>query len=114
MYKFAGNALPEGLRASNYPVFDTVNNPNAHNNHSFVPENVSVKDGWLNLKVPGGQTSNSISCAEVTTTASNILFASVRVKAKLSGEPGVVNGKKATSAQLKPCLNLNRIVLLSQ
>ena len=85
------------LQRNGYPVFDTVNNPNARYNHSWSPDNVAVEDGYMVLKVPGGQITSPILCAEVQTVATNIQYASVRTKAILTSVPGVVDGKLVTS-----------------
>ena len=85
--------LPSWLVASDNTVQDTSSNPNALYDHRFVPGNVAVSGGYLNLKVPGGQTSGPIRSAEVATSISNILYASVRVNAILTSEPGVVDGR---------------------
>jgi hypothetical protein len=90
-YTFESGISTE-LQRSGYPVFDTVGNPNAIYNHSYAPENVAIEDGYLVLTVPGGQTTSPILCAEVQTVATNIKYASVRTKAILTSEPGVVDG----------------------
>lgn len=91
-WTFTGSTLPSGLQASDYTVTDTAGNPQAKYDHSFIPGNVKVSGGYLQLKVPGGQTKSPITCAEVTTSASNILYASARINAILTSEPGVVDG----------------------
>ena len=85
--------FPTDLQRSGYPVFDTVGNPNAVYNHSYVPENVVLADGYMVLTVPGGQNTSPILCAEVQTVATNIQYASVRTTAILTQEPGVVDGE---------------------
>lgn len=94
-YNFPGTTLPSGLLASAYTVNDKESTPTAKYNHRFTPQNVAVRDGYLVLTVPGGQKpsfSNPATCGEVTTSASNILYASVRTHAILTQEPGVVDG----------------------
>jgi len=80
------NTLPDGLIASNYDV----GNPPYQTNYS--PSNAVVRDGYLELIVPGGQGSGGISSGQVEMTESNILYASVRTVAILSQPAGVCNG----------------------
>ncbi|KAK2000969.1 concanavalin A-like lectin/glucanase [Colletotrichum falcatum] len=84
IFDFAGRtSLPDGLYASTWPIGDT---------HRFDASNVVVDGGYLNLKVPGGQTAKPYSSAEVSTTFSNIKYASVRTVAIFSEPAGVCNG----------------------
>ena len=76
------NGIPNGLAVSNYPS----------GAHSFTRDNAFVSDGYLQLKVPGGQAIGNVLCGEVTTTVSNILHGSVRTVAILSQPAGIVNG----------------------
>ncbi|KAK1992178.1 concanavalin A-like lectin/glucanase [Colletotrichum falcatum] len=78
-----GAALPQGLHASQYPVSDT---------HEYLPQNVFIRGGYLNLRVEGGQTAKPYRSGEVTTMATNIKYASVRTVAIFSETPGVCNG----------------------
>ncbi|KAK2056660.1 concanavalin A-like lectin/glucanase [Colletotrichum caudatum] len=78
-----GARLPKGLRASKYPVGDT---------HEYLPRNVFIQGGYLNLRVEGGQTAQPYRGGEVTTTVSNIKLASVRTTAIFTETPGVCNG----------------------
>lgn len=87
-YTFTGSSLPSGLAASNWGISD----PGAPFNHVFTPANAYVSGGYLNLKVPGGQTNSPLSAGEVSTTVSNIFHASVRTVAVLTDVPGVCNG----------------------
>ncbi|RMD41760.1 hypothetical protein DV735_g3363, partial [Chaetothyriales sp. CBS 134920] len=94
VYTFSGNSLPEGLVASDYVVKDTSNG--APFDHQFTPDNVRVANGYLNLFVPGGQSPSrdeALKCAEVVTTMSNILHASVRTDAIFSDVAGTCHGK---------------------
>lgn len=100
VYTFDGKTLPHGLYPSNYTVAcrDTVPPIQIPYNEQFDPANVRVAQGFLNLKVPGGQAptdanNNAISCAEVTTSANNILYGSVRTRAIFSSEPGTCHGQ---------------------
>lgn len=81
-WNFESGSLPEGLSKSQYPVGQT---------HQYTAENAVVRDGYLELLVPGGQ-SQPISCGEVVTDERNILHASVRTVAILTETPGVCNG----------------------
>ena len=84
VFTFPGNKLPKGLTASNYPAGDS---------HSFLPANVKVRNNYLELHVPGGQTKMPYKCAEVITDVQNIKYASVRTTAIVSVPAGVCNGK---------------------
>lgn len=103
VYTFADNVWPkQGLMSSNdQPIRDQ--NHGAPYNHIFLSSNVVVADGYLQIKVPGGQTpstaqgaditaQNAISAGEVTTTDNGILYASVRTHATFSTVPGTVQG----------------------
>ena len=81
-YTFLSSSLPAGLYASSFQVGKPPYT------HLFQPKNVVLSPPYLHLIVPGGQTSFPISSAELTTTASNILYASVRTTAILSTVPG--------------------------
>jgi hypothetical protein len=87
-FEFLGSTLPTGLSASEYKVGKIPNQ------HEYLPSNVEVSGGFLNLKVKGGQSgaAGPICGAEVTT---DFTIASARVEtyAILSEVPGVVNGK---------------------
>ncbi|KAK5943856.1 hypothetical protein PMZ80_003137 [Knufia obscura] len=90
-YTFPGTTLPEGLHRS--PDLIRDQDYGAPYNHIFEAKNVVVKDGFLNIIVPGGQNpasapNQAISSAEVFTTESDILYASVRTHAIFSTEPG--------------------------
>ena len=82
-FTFEGSSLPSDLVASNYQA----------GGHSFSSANAVVGDGYLQLKVPGGQAVGSVLCGEVSTTMTNILYGSVRTFAILSQPAGTVNGK---------------------
>lgn len=59
----------------------------------YQKENVVVKDGTMQLKVPGGQSQAPIRGAEVVTMEENIFYASVRTWMQIDPEPGVCSGK---------------------
>ncbi|CAN8096084.1 unnamed protein product [Discula destructiva] len=85
VFDFAeATSLPDGLYASTWPIGTET---------QYEASNVVVGGGYLNLKVPGGQTAPPYSSAEVSTTVSNILYASVRTVAILSEPAGVCNGQ---------------------
>ena len=88
-FVFDGNSLPDGLAASNYPA----------GAHTFSSANAFVSDGYLQLKVPGGQAIGNVACGEVSTTMTNILYGSVRTVAILSRPAGTVNGSFGISFQ---------------
>ncbi|GIZ42605.1 hypothetical protein CKM354_000586500 [Cercospora kikuchii] len=94
-FTFTGSALPPELTPSTWPVYED-SNPNAKYDRIFEEKNVVVRDGFLELRVPGGQKPTDggrgpISCAEVGTTF-EVKYASVKTYAILSEEPGVCNG----------------------
>lgn len=95
-YTFDDNKFPDDLYISEYTV-DDVDAPDstAKFNHIFESKNVVVRNKILRLTVPGDQHPSSddpASCAEVGTEATDILYASVRTRAKLTSEPGVCDG----------------------
>lgn len=95
-FTFTGSALPPELTPSTWPVYED-SNPNAKYDRIFEEKNVVVRDGFLELRVPGGQKPTDggrgpISCAEVGTTF-EVKYASVKTYAILSEEPGVCNGR---------------------
>ena len=57
----------------------------------YTIDNLAVKDGTLQLKVPGGQTASPILGAEVSTTEKNILYGSVRTMMQISSVSGTVS-----------------------
>jgi len=62
-------------------------------NRQFSPQNVAlVSGGILALTVPGGQTTDPISSAEIQTFAKDILYGSVRTVAKTSSVGGTTHG----------------------
>lgn len=95
-YTFTGNALPAGLYASDQQLIrDQANG--APYNHKFLASNVLVRDGYLQIKVPGGQkpataTDTAITAGEVFTGEQNILYGSVRTRIIFSTEPGTCQG----------------------
>ncbi|KAI9654159.1 MAG: hypothetical protein M1831_005513 [Alyxoria varia] len=84
-YNFSSvDALPDGLKVSDYP---SGGDSDAPATHTFLKENVAVKDGYLELRVPGGQRS-TIKSAEVQTAVEDMVQASVRMTAILSAVEG--------------------------
>ncbi|KEF55307.1 uncharacterized protein A1O9_08961 [Exophiala aquamarina CBS 119918] len=94
VYTFNGDTLPEGLFKSDYPVQDSERDmdegvPQIPYNHRFEPENVQIRNGSLYLRVPGRQKprkrqNKEISSAQIETTETHILHASVRTRARFS------------------------------
>src|ERR1700761_2275579 len=78
-FTFTGNTLPSGLQISTY----TVGASGGYKARQFAEKNAVVAGGYLNLTVPGGQTGNTISCGQITTTF-NVLHASVKTYAILT------------------------------
>ena len=84
-YNFSSlDAIPQGLQVSDYPGGGDSDAPATH---TFSKDNVAVKDGYLELRVPGGQ-SSTIKSAEVSTAVEDMLHASVRMTAILSAVEG--------------------------
>jgi hypothetical protein len=86
-FEFSGSTLPTGLSASNYKVGKIPNQ------HEYISDNVKVSGGFLNLKVNGGQSTDTAICSGEVVTDFTISSASVETYAILTGVPGVVNGK---------------------
>lgn len=83
------NALPSNTLAySNDSIPSTTST--SYSQH-YTSDNVAVKDGALQLKVPGGQTTSPILGAEVYTTEESILYASVRTMMQISSVSGTVS-----------------------
>lgn len=104
IYTFNGSTLPEGLFKSDYPVLDSERYmgegvPPIPYNHRFEPENVQIRNGSLFLRVPGRQRprkhpNKEISSAQIETTETKILYASVRTRARFSRVPGTCHGTR--------------------
>lgn len=90
IYSFDGSALPDGL----YPNTDQVGG--APFTRCYEASLISVSGGYLNLRVPGRQSSGPIRGAGINTRANNILYASVRTRAIFSTVPGTVQSTRAT------------------
>lgn len=86
-YSFDGDTLPAGLHKNT----DTVGGTPFY--RTYDPSLATVSDGYLILKVPGGQTSSPIRGAGIETDAHDILYASVRTQAIFSSVPGTVQSK---------------------
>ncbi|KAF5023473.1 hypothetical protein F66182_4473 [Fusarium sp. NRRL 66182] len=84
VWTFTGKTLPEGLYASDYPVGKT---------HVYKSSGVTLRNGYLELTVKGGQKAKPYKCAEIATEVDNIKYASVRTVAILSEPAGVCNGE---------------------
>lgn len=88
-WTFNGEILPDGLRKSTWTI---KGGPKALFDHKYEESNVYHYDSFLNLVVPGGQKQGPIRCAEVSSTVSDILYASVEVRAIFSQTPGTCVG----------------------
>lgn len=93
-FTFPGTTLPTGLTISTYPVEEdkVTNGQGPKYDRIFERKNVVVRNGFMELRVPGGQTKNPISCAEVGTTF-EVQYGSIRTYAILAEEHGVCNGR---------------------
>lgn len=83
--------LPDGLYISADPPIAASGQ--AKYARQSLPSNVDISNGFLEIKVPGGQnpTNNTLTYGEVH-TAANILYGSVRTYATLSSEIGTCQG----------------------
>ena len=83
------NDFPTGdLAISNYGIEAGT----APYSQMYNSDQVSIYDGTLQLKVPGGQTTSPIYGAEVQTTVQDILYGSVRTTVQVSEVPGTCHG----------------------
>ncbi|MCJ1284794.1 hypothetical protein MMC26_004130 [Xylographa opegraphella] len=64
----------------------------APHSQMYTSDQVSIYDGTLQLKVPGGQTTSPIYGAEIQTTVQDILYGSVRTTVQISEVPGTCHG----------------------
>ena len=104
-YTFGSGKLPAGLKVTSQTV----------GNHIFEVDNVSIKGGFLQLLVPGGQTVKPYSTAQVVTVVDNIKYASIRTQAILTPASGVCNGRYASlQSTCGLLLTPSRLLLLRQ
>jgi len=82
------NTLPAGLAAS-----DDTTVGDLPYSQVYEASNVVVRDGFMQLMVPGGQTEAPYSSAQVMTEETDIMYASVRTTAILASPAGTVNGE---------------------
>ncbi|KAI5476568.1 glycoside hydrolase family 16 protein [Pseudohyphozyma bogoriensis] len=73
------------IAVSDYTVGTTPNE------HAFVPDNVAIVDGVLQLTVSGGAGSGTVPSAEIATNF-KVLYANITTRAKASSVPGVCHG----------------------
>ncbi|MCJ1296956.1 hypothetical protein MMC34_008525 [Xylographa carneopallida] len=64
----------------------------APHSQMYNSDQVSIYEGTLQLKVPGGQTASPIYGAEVQTSVQDILYGSVRTTIQVSEVPGTCHG----------------------
>ena len=85
-------------RTSIFPTADlvisnySIEAGTAPHSQMYNSDQVSIRDGTLQLKVPGGQTTSPIYGAEVQTTVQDILYGSVRTTVQVSEVPGTCHG----------------------
>ena len=89
------NGMPDGLESANYVVEGTA--AGAPYDHQFVPQNVFVDDGILNLRVsavPQKQQKKGlvVKSGEVSTIEKNLKYGSVRTVASFSKVKGSCHG----------------------
>ena len=89
VYTFESGALPQGLEASNNEAEQL---PNGKYMRKMDSSQVSFSGGFLELKVPGGQTQSPILGGEVRTTDGSIMYGSVTTTAILDTVEGVCHG----------------------
>jgi len=97
-YTFSANAaFPSGLHKSTEFHEDTKNpDLKAKYDQQYTPDNAKVVGDTLALYVQGPPHQNPVKCGQVTTINQKIMYGSFKVRAKLSNEPGVVNGKRTS------------------
>jgi len=76
------------MSRSNY---GPVNDPETGIGHTFVPENIALGDGALELKVSAYQNDNNVISSELVVDEL-FKYASVRVVQKSSTTPGICEG----------------------
>lgn len=90
----SGTALPTNLIRASYSV---LNGYAPYVGRRYAPENVYMSDGYLNLRVNGGQNETAASGVAINSSAIFTKFtvaaASVETFAILTETPGVVNGE---------------------
>jgi len=96
------NTLPAGLIAS-----DDTTIGDLPYSQVYEASNVVVRDGFMQLMVPGGQTAAPYSSAQVMTEETDIMYASVRTTAILASPAGTVNGELTSESVL--FLHLGRL-----
>lgn len=74
-----------GISISNYGPLD------GPVGHTFVPGNVALGDGALEVKVNAYDGSGNVNCGEIQTNDA-FLYGSMRTVLKSSGVPGIVEG----------------------
>lgn len=87
---FTGTTLPTTLAASTDRIEASAQS-GAKLSHEFLTSNVHVRDGFLELTIPGGQSGDTISAAEVATTFT-VKYGSVCTYAILTNVSGACNG----------------------
>jgi len=95
------NTLPAGLTAS-----DDTTVGDLPYSQVYEASNVVVRDGFMQLMVPGGQTAAPYSSAQVMTEETDIMYASVRTTAILASPAGTVNGESAFNSVACSCRDL--------
>jgi len=83
----ASGTVPSGLSVIEEPTIGS-----GKYQWNTLKGNVQVNGGYMNLKVPGGQTKVPYSGAEVQTCVGNILYGSFRTRAIVSNTPGTCSG----------------------
>jgi hypothetical protein len=91
------NTLPAGLTAS-----DDTTIGDLPYSQVYEASNVVVRDGFMQLMVPGGQTAAPYSSAQVMTEETDIMYASVRTTAILASPAGTVNGESTIECVIYP------------
>ncbi|ORY90234.1 concanavalin A-like lectin/glucanase domain-containing protein [Leucosporidium creatinivorum] len=60
--------------------------------HTFVPANVGIKDGKLELTVSSAGSASDVKSAEIFTEVDNMLFLNITTRAKIGKSKGVCSG----------------------
>ncbi|KAI9708175.1 MAG: hypothetical protein M1820_004129 [Bogoriella megaspora] len=88
-FEFTSSSLPSALVPSGG---DPYGDPSEPYTQQMVKEDVTISPPYLQLTVPGGQKASPIKGAEIATSFSDILYASVRTRAIFSSVPGTCHG----------------------
>ncbi|KAF2837084.1 glycoside hydrolase family 16 protein [Patellaria atrata CBS 101060] len=93
-FTFTGSSVPDGIYVSDGELVRDTQQPGtgATFDHIFNARNVRVRNGFLELVVPGRQTTSPLESGQVGTWADDMLYLSARTTATFSSVPGTCHG----------------------